>query len=231
MPEPETAASSLPSLKHLRYIAVDGPLCTGKTALVTKLAEILGGRTLFDPVEQNPFLERFYADPERFAFETQIHCLLSRYEQHRALLNEDFLGVTVVADYLLAKDRIYAYLNLDDDELELYERLYAYVGGDTLKPDFVVFLQASVSALADRVRRRGRPMERRMSATYLEHITNGYHTYFFRHVETPVLIVHTDGVDFAKDTAAVVNVIHEIARTSSGKRYFIPASNPTAFIR
>jgi len=227
----EATAPSLPSLKHLRYIAIDGPLCTGKTALATKLAQWLGGRLLLDPIEQNPFLSRFYADPERFAFETQLHCLLSRYEQHRALLKEDFLGVPLVSDYLLAKDRIYAYLNLDDDELELYERLYPYVGGDTLKPDFVVFLQASTAALAEKVKRRGRPMERRMSPTYLEHIVNGYQTYFFRHTETPVLIVQTDGIDFEKDDAATANVVDEIARTHSGKRYLIPAPSTTRFRR
>lgn len=231
MAESESASATLPSVKHLRYIAIDGPLCAGKSALATKIAERIGAKTLFDPVEENPFLARFYADPERFAFEAQIHCLLSRYEQHRALLNEDFVGTTLVADYILAKDRIYAYLNLDDEELELYERLYAYVGGDTLKPDFVVFLQSSAAALTDKVKRRGRPMERRMSPTYLEHIANAYQTYFFRHVETPVLIVHTDGVDFSKDDSAVECVIHEIARTPSGKRYYIPASNPTAFTR
>lgn len=210
------------SLKHLRYIAIEGPLGTGKTALATKLAERLGGRVLLDPIEQNPFLERFYADPERHAFEVQVYCLLSRYEQHRSLLNEDFLGTLLIADYLLAKDRIYAYLNLDEEELELYERLYAYVGGETVKPDFVVFLQASLHVLAEKLRRRSRPMERHMSLTYLEHIVKGYQTYFFRHVETPVLLVHTDGVDFEKNPSVVETIIEEIGRTSAGKRYYIP---------
>src|SRR3990170_5053269 len=129
-------------MQRSRYIAVEGPMGAGKTTLATLLVERLGGRLVSEPVGENPFLGKFYDDRRKYAFQTQLFFLLSRFQQQQGLFQQDLFSQVTVADYFFAKDRIFAALNLDPDELALYEQIYALIGGRTVKPDLVIYLQA-----------------------------------------------------------------------------------------
>ena len=144
-------------MERARYIAIDGPIGVGKTSLADCLAQEFEGRTITEDFENNPFLPGFYNDREKNAFQTQIFFLLSRYQQQKVLSQQELFGTTIISDYLFAKDRIFAYLNLDEAELALYEQVFRLLDGTIPKPDLVVYLQASTEVLKERIRRRNKP--------------------------------------------------------------------------
>ncbi len=206
-----------------RYIAVEGPIGVGKTTLATVVAERLGGRFVPEPVEENPFLARFYEDRRKHAFQAQLFFLLSRYQQQQALLQQDLFAQVTVADYLFAKDRIFAALNLDPPELALYEQVYGLIGPRTLKPDLVVYLQARTDVLLSRIRRRGREFERHVEPAYLEALARAYNDFFFHYDEAPLLVVNTSDIDLARSSADADALVAVIGRHRKGLHHYNPS--------
>ena len=206
-----------------RYIVVEGVIGVGKTSLAKLLSARLGSRLNLEVVEENPFLGRFYADRAAYAFQTQIFFLLSRYRQQQQLFQSELFRDTVVSDYLFAKDRIFANLNLSDDELVLYDQLANILEQRILKPDLVIYLQARTQILMERIRWRGRAFEREMSPEYIESL-NGAYNYFFHHYrETPLLVVNTNELDFVNSARDFDQLYEQLLEPFQGARFFAPA--------
>lgn len=205
-----------------RYIVVEGVIGVGKTSLTKLLATRLGGRLNLEVVEENPFLAKFYRDREAFAFQTQIFFLLSRYRQQQGLGQQDLFNATLVSDYLFAKDRIFANLNLADDELALYGQLATILEQRVLKPDLVIYLQARTEVLEQRIRWRGRAFEQDMEPEYLEAL-NGAYSYFFHHYkDAPLLVVNTDNLDFVNVPGDFEMLYEQLTERFAGTRYYAP---------
>jgi deoxyadenosine/deoxycytidine kinase len=175
------------SVPH-RYIVVEGPIGVGKTSLARRLAASLGAETVLEQADENPFLERFYRNPKAGALPAQLYFLFQRAQQLAALRQDDLFAPLRVADYLLAKDRLFAQLTLDADEFGLYEQIHAKLAIDAPRPDLVVYLQAPVTVLMERIARRGIGYEGRISADYLERLNGAYAQFFLDYDTGPVLI-------------------------------------------
>lgn len=204
------------------YIAIEGPIGVGKTSLAQALGLRLGARIVLEDTDSNPFIARFYQDPEKYAFPVQLYFLLTRYNQQRQLAQQDLFAQATVTDYLLAKDRIFARLNLDPDELVLYEGVYRLLDGQLAKPDLVVYLRARVEVLAERLRKRNRTFERHISVEYLECVSAAYRDFFFYYDETPLLVVDSTDIDFVADPGDLEDLLREIDRTGAGSHYYVP---------
>jgi deoxyadenosine/deoxycytidine kinase len=209
-------------LARKNYVAIEGVIGVGKTTLATMLAKKWGAHLKLEVVEENPFLAKFYTDMRGFAFQTQFFFLLSRHKQQLELKQYDLFMERVVSDYLFAKDRIFANITLDDNELALYKRLAELVERDIPKPDVVVYLQASAGVLLDRIRRRGREFERDMSREYIETLNEAYNYFFFHYSDTPLIVVNTDGIDFVENTADFEELAREIEEHDEGTAYYVP---------
>jgi deoxyadenosine/deoxycytidine kinase len=205
-----------------RYIAIEGPIGVGKTSLAEILAREFGGSTLIEEVEANPFLEKFYSDTKKYALQTQLFFLLSRYQQQKEVFQQEIFSATLVSDYLFAKDRIFAYLTLDEDELTLYEQVYRLLDTRIPKPDLVVYLQASTEVLIERIAKRNKVYERGIKEEYLASLVDAYNRYFFYYNETPLLAVNTSEIDFVDDTADRWNLIKEIRSIKGGSHHYVP---------
>jgi len=177
---------------RFRHIVVEGPIGAGKTSLARRLGNSLGARLLLEQPEANPFLDRFYLDPPRHALATQMFFLFQRAAHLVQLRQPDLFQSHVVADFLLDKDRLFARLTLADDELALYEQLYAHLAPQAPAPDLVIYLQAPTAALVDRVVRRGRPAEAPITAEYLGRLADGYAAFFHHYDAAPLLVVNTE---------------------------------------
>ena len=183
-----------------RYIAVEGPIGAGKSSLAEILAEELSARIIRESPEENPFLGAFYKDRRRHAMSAQLFFLLQRYTQQGELAQGDlFSRGGVVSDYLFAKDRLFALLNLSPDEMALYDRVYQMLKVRTVTPDLVVYLQARTDVLLDRIRKRGRPEEKPIRAEYVEEVARAYAEFFFGYSEGPLLIVNASEIDFVEN--------------------------------
>lgn len=204
------------------YVAIEGVIGVGKTTLATMLAKKWGAHLKLEVVEENPFLANFYTDMRGYAFQTQFFFLLSRHKQQLELRQYDLFMERVVSDYLFAKDRIFANITLDDNELALYKRLAELIERDIPKPDVVVYLQASAGVLLDRIRRRGREFERDMSREYIDTLNEAYNYYFFHYSDTPLIVVNTDGIDFVENTADFEELAREIEEHDEGTAYYVP---------
>jgi len=204
------------------YIAVEGPIGVGKTSLASALAREFDARPVLEDAEGNPFLTRFYDDADKYAFPAQLYFLLSRYNQQRDLAQQDLFSRATVADYLFAKDRIFAALNLAPEELALYERVFALLDARMVKPDLVVYLAARAEVLAERLRKRNRDFERYISFEYLERVSAAYRDFFFYYEEAPLLVVDSSEIDFVADPADLGALIREIDRAKAGVQYYIP---------
>jgi deoxyadenosine/deoxycytidine kinase len=205
-----------------RYIVVEGPIGVGKTSLVDLLAERLKGRKLLEVAEDNPFLPNFYKDPKRYAFQTQLWFLLNRFRQQQALAQFDLFRQTLVADYLFAKDKIFAYLTLEDHDLSLYERVHALLQVQVPVPDLVIFLQASTEALLQRIAIRGKAYEREIDGKYLGELNEAYTHFFFHYTASPLLVVNTSDIDFVNRREDFEDLIKKIGETRPGMQYYIP---------
>jgi len=207
----------------IRYVAIEGVIGAGKTSLARKLAQDFDARLNLEVVEDHPFLSRFYADPQRYAFQTQIFFLLSRFRQQLEFFQQDLFQKTVISDYMFAKDRIFANINLDDDELLLYDKVASELEVRVPVPDLVVFLQASTEVLMERIARRGREYEQGMSREYIEELIEAYNHFFFHYKESPLLIVNTNEMDFVHHSEEYEDLKARITEKFQGVRYYQPS--------
>ena len=212
------------SLTRYRYIVVEGPIGAGKTSLTHKLAEHLGAETLLENANDNPFLPRFYQEPKRYALPTQLHFLFDRARQLRDLAQGDLFRAGTVSDFLIDKDMLFARLNLDDDEFELYQKVYADLAPQAPTPDLVIYLQAPIDALQERVRRRGVDFERGMDAGYLQRLANSYSEFFHRYDAAPLLIVNTSNLNFAQSEADFGLLLERVSKMRGPREFFSRAA-------
>ena len=207
---------------NLKYIVVEGPIGVGKTSLAQRLADEFGSTLLLEHVDDNPFLERFYQNPREAALSTQLHFLLQRTKQLQEFKQADIFSPVRVADFLIEKDRLFAQVTLNASEYELYEQVYSHLTIDAPKPDLVVYLQAPVEVLIQRIRKRGRGYERLIETSYLEQLNEAYAKFFYDYEEAPCLIVNASDIDFINNEKDYQQLLREILNTEAGKRYFNP---------
>ena len=209
-------------MRNLYYLAVEGPIGVGKTSLVKLLGKKLGAKMVLEEYENNPFLEDFYNDPERFAFQTHLFFLMNRYRQQQDLRQVDMFHNLLITDYMFVKDRLFASLNLDDKELSLYDTVANLLERNVLKPDMVIYLQADTQTLMHNISQRGRDFETNMSFEYLDALSQVYTEYFFKYQETPLIIINTNNIDFVHNNADLEEVIKYIREPVSGTKFFNP---------
>ncbi|MCC6651392.1 MAG: deoxynucleoside kinase [Candidatus Eisenbacteria bacterium] len=205
-----------------RYLVIEGVIGAGKTSLCRLLSERLSAQLVLEEVEENPFLKDFYKDRARYAFQTQMHFLFSRYQQQRDLKQTNLFNDKLVADYLFQKDRIFASLNLVDRELAMYERLVTWLELDVVKPDIVVYLQAHPDTLMERIAKRNRPFERDMEKDYIARLNDAYNHYFFHYTDTPLLVVNTNMIDFVNQPDDYEDLVRRILSHRQGTTYYTP---------
>lgn len=205
----------------LTYIAVDGPICAGKSTLTRMIAEDFGGRLCLEPADKNPFLADFYRDRRRNAFKTQLFFLLSRYQQQLELKQHDLLRPIVVCDYTFAKDLIFAKINLSEDEQSLYMTVFKLLKERLPKPDLVIYLRADSEVLLQRIRKRGHDYERPISEDYLESLTDSYNRYFLDYQETPLLVVDTSKQNYLENPEDFSTLKREIQSHRGGTVHLI----------
>ena len=205
-----------------RYVVVEGPIGVGKTSLVRRLGRSFGCELVLEQDAENPFLERFYRDPRAVAFQTQLHFLFQRARQLADLRQADLFERVRVADYMLDKDRLFARLTLDDQEYALYEQVYARLAIDAPAPDLVVYLQAPVDVLLDRIMRRGIDYEQQIERRYLERLNDAYARFFLEFDAAPLLIVNAADIDPIGSDADYAGLLAEIVRPRKGRHYFNP---------
>jgi deoxyguanosine kinase len=205
-----------------RHIAIEGAIGVGKTSLAKILANRFGWRLVQEEVGHNPFLERFYENPRKFAFQTQLFFLLSRYRQQRELAQGNLFEKGVISDYVLAKDKIFALINLEDDEISLYDSIYKLLVTTIPRPDLVIYLQARPEVLLSRVRKRGVDYERNISLDYLKTLSDAYNEYFFHYNESPLLVVNTSEIDFVESPRDLEHLVREVKSVKRGTYHYIP---------
>ena len=209
----------------VKYIAIEGVIGAGKTSLARKIKDKLNAELLLEQFDANPFLEKFYSDRSRYAFQTQMFFLISRFKQQEELSQEDLFRDFIVSDYLFEKDRIFAYLNLNSEELKLYESLYPLLARSLRKPDLVVFLQSSSERLMHNIKNRNRKIERALNRSYIQDLSEAYNHFFFRYNNTPLLIVNSTEIDFVNSDGDFEELFKQIFREDRGvKEYFKPES-------
>jgi len=205
------------------YIAVEGPLGVGKTTVVERLAEQLEANVVLEDSGTNPFLRSFYEGAPGAAFQLELFFLLLRYRQQQELVQRQLFAQATLCDYAFEKSRLFAYLNLDDSELLIYEKLFSLLADGVPRPDLVVYLQAPTEVLLRRIRARGRTEEAALSEEYLAEVNRAYNHYFFHYSATPLLVVNTSDVDFAKNAEDVEDLVRQIRSMGrGGTQYYVP---------
>lgn len=212
-------------MSEIRYIAIEGVIGAGKTSLAQKLCDKLGANLILEQFEENPFLEKFYDDRKRYAFQTQMFFLINRYKQQQQLNQQDLFSKYIVSDYIFEKDRIFAYMNLSGEEIKLYESIFPLLERDIPQPDLVIFLQSSIDRLTTNVKARGRQIERNLTRAYLSELSEAYNNFFFKYNNTPLLIVNTSEIDFVNREEDFEELYEQIFRDDRG---FIEYFNPEA---
>ncbi|PIP14473.1 MAG: deoxynucleoside kinase [bacterium (Candidatus Stahlbacteria) CG23_combo_of_CG06-09_8_20_14_all_34_7] len=207
-----------------KFIAIEGVIGVGKTSLATKLARYYKGEVLLEPVEENPFLDKFYKNVEGFAFQTQIFFLFARYRQMKNLKQTKIFFDMIVSDYMFDKDRIFANLNLDENEFQLYEHIIKFIEQDITSPDLVIYLQASPERIMERIKKRNRSFEQDISLEYINELSRNYSNFFTYYKTCPVLMVNVDDVDLSKEQSPLSQIIQEIEKPFSGIKFLKPIS-------
>ena len=207
-------------LSELRYIVVDGPIGVGKTSLARKLANRLGADLLLESPADNPFLERFYTDPQRHALATQLTFLFQRADQVKQLAQQNLFSRGIVCDFLLDKDPLFAALNLSADELGLYHKVFSYLRPQSPRPDLVIALQASVDTLVDRVQQRGIRYEQRIAPLYLARLSDAYAQFFHSYDAAPILFVNTEGLNFVDEPTHLDLLVQRISQMRGAREFF-----------
>ena len=210
-------------MSEIRYIAIEGVIGAGKTSLALKLAKKLSANLILEEFETNPFLEKFYDDRKRYAFQTQMFFLVNRFKQQQELNQEDLFSSHIIGDYIFDKDKIFAYMNLTGEELKLYEALFPLLQRDLRKPDLVIFLQASIDRLMHNIKRRSRKIEKNLTRSYIKELGDAYNNFFFKYNNTPLLIVNTTEIDFVNKQKDFDELYNQIFRDD---RAFIEYFNP-----
>jgi deoxyadenosine/deoxycytidine kinase len=208
-----------------RYIVVEGPIGVGKTSLARNLATSFSAETVLEQAAENPFLERFYRNPRVGALPAQLYFLFQRAQQLAALKQHDLFAPVRVADYLLAKDRLFARITLDEEEFKLYEQVHDKLAIEAPKPDLVVYLQAPVPVLLDRIGRRGIAYESLIDAAYLERLNEAYARFFHEYEASPLLIVNATSIDPVNNAADYEELLAAIGRMNRGRLYYNPLRN------
>jgi deoxyadenosine/deoxycytidine kinase len=216
--------NDIPEVKNeLGYIAIEGVIGAGKSSLAKRIGERLNAKLIMEQFDNNPFLEKFYVDRKRLAFQTQMFFLINRFKQQQELHQEDLFSEHLVCDYIFEKDRIFAYLNLSKDELNLYESIYPLLARALRKPDLVIFLQSSTDRLMFNIKKRSRKIERAITKSYLEELSEAYNHYFFRYNSTPLLIVNSSDIDFVNSDKDFDELFKQVFREDRGfTEYFNP---------
>lgn len=205
-----------------RYIVVEGPIGVGKTSLARRLADKLDATLILERADENPFLERFYRNPRAGAFPAQLHFLFQRAQQQAAMNQQDLFATVRVADYLLEKDRLFARLTLDTAEFDLYEQVYARLAIDAPKPDLVIYLQAPVDVLLERIAKRRVGYEQLIERDYLERLNEAYAQFFHGYADAPLLIVNAAAIDPVSNAADFEELFAAVGRARKGRQYFNP---------
>ena len=214
---------------HIHNLAVEGVIGVGKTTLCRLLANSFNARLVLEQADENPFLHKFYRQRSNYAFQTQLWFLVSRYRQFsEAFIQQNLFHPVIITDYMFAKDRIFASINLDEDELSLYDTIARSLERDIPKPDFVVFLQASTEILLKRIEKRARPYEFAIDPAYIDVLNEAYSHFFFHYTDSPVLVINTSDIDFVAREHDLEVLIEQIAEAKPGANFFHPISNGPA---
>jgi deoxyguanosine kinase len=205
-----------------RYIAVEGPIGVGKTALARRLATEFGSDLVLERIEDNPFLRKFYEHPERHAFQTQLFFTLERYRQQQDLAAQGVGPAGAVSDYLFAKDGIFAGVTLGPDELALYRQIFQLLDAQMPRPDLVIYLEARTDVLVRRIRKRDRDFERGITPEYLERLTQAFRSFFHHYTEAPLLVINCSEIDFVEHGGDLADLIREVRGMKQGVQHYIP---------
>ena len=219
MPRSSSAPQTAPAFEPPRTIAIEGPIRVGKSTLAQVLADRLHARRVFDP-EDNPFLADFYREKPGAAFRAQFYFLIER--RRRLLETQQSDASPVVADYLFEKDKIFAYINLDNEELKLYERYFEMFAEGLKPPDLVIYLQATPEVLRERIARKKSPAESQISRAYLEEVVRAYEHFFFRYSASDLLVINTSEIDFVERNADLQQLLRRLQEPVKGTQYFLP---------
>ena len=214
-------------MKYSGYIAIEGPIGVGKTVLAKKLAQDFPANLALEQVDDNPFLDKFYEDPEKFALSTQLYFLTNRVKQIQLFKQTDMFNTARISDFLMEKDRLFAELTLEPTEFDLYETVYASLTRDLLVPDLVIYLQAPLEVLISRIHKRGRRFERLIEADYLEKVSTMYSEFFYHYHAAPLLIINVSEVDFVANSEDYLQLLERIKVMNTGRHYYNPVSMNT----
>jgi len=209
-------------MNSIYYIAIEGVIGVGKTSLAKIISKKLSAKLLLEKPEENPFLDDFYRDTERYAFQTQIFFLLSRYRQQMELKQADLFSKLIVSDYMFQKDKLFASINLNEKEFSLYNNLYRLLEKNILKPDLVIYLQASVNRLMQNIKTRGRSYEKYIEPEYIESLIHVYNEFFFMYYDSPLLIINTEEIDFVNNENDLNDILKVINTPFEGTKYYKP---------
>ena len=213
----------------INYIAIEGVIGAGKTSIASMLSQRLSARLVLENFEDNPYLEKFYGDPADYAFRTQIFFLIERYTQLQQLHQKELFDSYIISDYIFEKDKIFAYMNLSDDELKLYEQIVQTLDRNIVPPDLVIYLQSSVSRLMKNIRLRGREIEKNITEQYIENLNDAYNYFFSRYKNSRVMVVNCEEADFVNNPADFENLVDEIFKADrAAVEYYNPSLRKTA---
>jgi len=216
-------------MSHVRsepnYVAVEGVIGVGKTSFATMLAERLEAEVIYEEVFNNPFLVDFYKNRKRYGLSCQLYFLMSRFQQQQQLVTHDLFAQRIVADYIFAKDSIFASVNLSDRELALYNKIAPVLARDVPRPALAIYLQASTPKLLERIRLRNYSFERSIDSDYVEVLNKAYDYFFFNYTDTPLLVVKTDNIDFVNNPEHFDDLIDQIRKPMTGKKYYSPSGD------
>ena len=207
---------------RLQYIAIEGVIGAGKTSLTKLMAETFGGRSLLEQHDANPFLADFYKNPQRYAFQTQMFFLLSRYRQQQDIPQTDLFHNMLVADYIFAKDRIFASITLEEREYVLYEKVAVLLERDIVKPDLVIYLQSSTDRLMAHIKKRGRDYEKFITEEYIRSLNEAYNQFFFIFSASALMVINANEIDFVNDEQDYRDLLDQLKRPISGVQYYSP---------
>ena len=209
------------------HIAVEGTIGVGKTSLAKILAENLNAKLVLEEFEENPFLNDFYKQPDRYAFQTQLFFLLSRFKQQQILQQTDLFTNAIISDYMFVKDRIFAALNLNDKEMSLYDSVAKILEKNISNPDMVIFLQSDTDRFMQNINARGREYEKQIDSKYIDALNQMYNEFFFRYYKSPLLIINTNDIDFVNKKNDLDEILKFIRTPGEGTRYFNPIKSIT----